>query len=216
MTTGELLSMDWPQYTSMEHLLATKQGKFGTLSIVVRLSSSELSRRRVNLASVGLAPVAGAGHAAIVHEFEGSVHAFFTSPEHPYSLGFSDRVPGDGRCIVRTRELKERDVDELNAAMGEVVERECHGLTLWTPIRTSAAFASTVWMRTFGEKLEHRSFGFSTADNLGRSILEFGHRERAFLRRERDALDLSVSERISELLLEDRCREQGMGRGLGL
>lgn len=202
--------MEWPQYMSMEHLLASRQGKFGTLSIVVRFSDPELSQVRVPLSSVGLAPVEGAGYAAIVHEFEGHVHAFFTSADHPYELGFSDRVPGGGLPVVRTRQLKEAHVDDLNASMEDVLERERRGLALWTPLRTPSAFATNVWMRTFGERLEHRSFGISTADNLGRSILQAGHSERSFLRRERPELDLQISERISDLV----GRQERQGRRL--
>ena len=98
--------MEWPQFTTMEHLLASKQGNYGTLSIVVRPSSSDVSRSRVNLAAVGLAPLEGGGNAAIVHEFEGHIHAYHTSAEHPYDLGFSNRVPGEGLPVVGLRRAR--------------------------------------------------------------------------------------------------------------
>ena len=208
--------MDWPQYMTLEQLLAAKEGRFGTLSIVARMSSNELSSTRVNLASVGLVPGDGAGHAAIVHEFEGHVHAFFTTPEHPYSLGFSDRVPGDGQLVIRTRELLEPAAEQLNAAMFNVLNRQDDGVALWTPLRTSAAFAASIWESTFGETLTHRMFGMSSPDNLGRSILEVDHREREFRRGERPVLDLTISERISDLMREQQTEESSLDRGLSI
>lgn len=208
--------MDWPQYMTIEQMLASKVGKYGTLSVVARMSSAGVSSRRVSLASLGLAPVEGAGCAAIVHEFEGHVHVFYTTPEHPYALGFSDRVPGDGPMVVRTRELKEAAAERLNAAMFEVLERQDAGVALWTPVRNSSVFAAKIWCETFGETLAHRLFGLSTADNLGRSLLEAELRERGFRRSERPVLDLSVSERISDLIREGRTEGVASGRGLSL
>ena len=206
--------MEWPQFTTMEHLLASKQGNYGTLSIVVRPSSSAVSRSRVNLAAVGLAPLEGGGNAAIVHEFEGHIHAYHTSAEHPYDLGFSNRVPGEGLPVVRSLKLDESRMERLNEAMFAIQDRVAAGACLWTPLRTSAAFAANVWEATFDEKLDHRSFGLSTTDNLARSILEFGHRERSFLRGEREALDLLVSERILELTSKHDVQERAEQRGM--
>ncbi len=208
--------MDWPQYMTMEHLLATKQGKYGTLSVVARLSTAPSSRVREVMSAVGLASRQETGNAAIVHEFEGHIHAFFTSPDHPLKLGFSDRVPGDGQLVVRTRQLKESQVEGLNDAMRHVLELQSCGLDLWTRQRTSAAFAADIWHQTFGERLEHRIFGLSNADNLGRSILELGHRERAYLRTERETVDLRISERILELTQREDSQDRSQGRGLGL
>jgi hypothetical protein len=205
--------MEWPQYTSMEHLLATEQGRFGALSIVARLSSPDLSPRRVNLASAGFGPSDGAGHAAIVHEFEGRTHVFFTSPEQPCKVRFTDQVPGEGQFVVRTRQLDEDSLAALNATMEHIVECEWRGRQFWTLLRPSAAFASICWERIFDEHLEHRAFGLSNPDNLARSILEVRHRELGLDREERPTLDLRLSQRTSDLMREQEVEEQRHSRG---
>lgn len=206
--------MKTPLNASIEEMLATKEGQFGSLSIVARRSTPDFSPTRAALAAVGLAPRGHAGQAAIVYGFEGEVRAIFTSPEHPYALGQDGRVPGSGELVVRTRTLEEAHVDEFHAAMEDVQAREDLGLPLWTPIHTSAAFAAQLWNRTFGEDLQHRALGLSNADNLAKSIRRFEALELGIGRSAEEPLDLRISERILELTQREDAQSQGRSLGL--
>lgn len=208
--------MKTPLIASIEEMLATKEGQFGTLSIVARRGTPDFSPTRAALTAVGLAPGGGADQAAIVYAFEGEVRAIFTSPEHPYDLGQDDRVPGDGELVVRTRKLEESHVDEFHSAMEVVEAHQALGLPLWTPIRTSAAFAAQLWNRTFGEDLRHRAFGLSNADNLAKSIRSFESLELGIEQSADEPLDLRISERILELSQREDAQNQSQVRSLGL
>lgn len=208
------LSMERPVYASIEEMLATKEGQCGSLSIVARRSPAGASLAGASLAAVGLAPSGGAGQAAIVYEFEGHVRAIFTTAESPFRIGRADRVPGEGELVVRTRQLDAAHVDEFHLAMEDLAAREDLGLRMWTPIRTSAAFAADLWNRTFGEQLEHRAFGLSNADNLAKSIRSLSAREMGTEQSPHEPLDLRITDRILELTqqkdLQDQCQDGGL------
>lgn len=126
-----------------------------TLAIAVRLDSSDDERPR----------------AFVAHTQAGVTTTYATGPTHRFELVVdSATMASDVRVSIRTKALDAETAELFTKAMEDVSRVTDAGLAVWTPLRTSSAFAANIWQKTFGEKLIHSQAGLSTPETLARSI----------------------------------------------
>lgn len=107
----------------------------------------------------------------LLYSYEGTHLTLATSADRPYELIRETDLPTlTDRDAVRIRELDAEARNRFEEATQRFSKVSDAGLQLWTPLRTSEAFAAEIWENTVGEELPHRVFGQSTPETLARSI----------------------------------------------
>ncbi len=176
-------------------------GDVARLSIVVRTQVEDESTPRVWL----------------LYEHEGRRLAVATSADNPYKLIRETEMPAlTNADVVRVKDLGADERVRFEDAMQRVSEVSDAGLEIWTPLRTSEAFAAGIWETTVGEKLAHSVFARSTPQTLARSISAANVRDSGLSQdnQERIGLELSPRQRRQRHDSADQDQSQHRGRSL--
>jgi hypothetical protein len=96
---------------------------------------------------------------------------------------------------VRVRELGAEERARFEAELNRVSEVSDAGLQVWTPLRTSEAFAAGIWEATVGEELKYSVFGRSTPQTLARSIRAANSHDLGLSQNELESIDPQLSPR---------------------
>lgn len=153
----------------------------------------------------------------LIYEHEGSRLAIATSADDPYELVRETELPAQTEAdALRVRELGVEERARFEEALNRISEVCDAGLQVWTPLRTSEAFAAGIWEAAVGERLPYSVFGRSTPQALARSIRAANERELGLSQDEQEPIELQLSprERAWGQDLDDDSQAQRQGRSL--
>lgn len=153
----------------------------------------------------------------LIYEHEGSRLAIATSEDDPYELVRETELPAQTEAdALRVRELGVEERARFEEALNRISEVSDAGLQVWTPLRTSEAFAAGIWEAAVGERLSYSVFGRSTPQALARSISAANERELGLSQDEQEPIELQLSprERAWGQDLDDDSQAQRQGRSI--
>ena len=155
-------------------------GDVTKLSIVVRARVDEDTAPRVWL----------------LYEHEGTREAIATSADDPYELIRESDLPAlTDDDAVRVKELGADERARFEEELQRISDVSAAGLEIWTPLRTSEAFAAGIWETAVGERLPHSVFGRSTPQTLARSIRAANAHELGLSLDDQESVELRLSPR---------------------
>jgi hypothetical protein len=132
----------------------------------------------------------------LIYEREGSRLALATSGDDPYELIRETELPALAETDAwRVRELSAEERARFEEALNRISEVSDAGLPVWTPLRTSEAFAAGIWEAAVGEKLQHSVFGRSAPKTLAHSIRAANARELGLSQDDQEPIELHLSPR---------------------
>lgn len=153
----------------------------------------------------------------LIYEYEGTRLAVATSADSPYELIRETEVPTlTDDDAVRIKELSTEERARFEDAMRRISDVSDAGLEIWTPLRTSAAFAAGVWETTVGEELSHSVFGRSTPQRLARSIGAANTHDLGLAVDREESIDLQLSPRKRGLRPDQDDEDQSQRHGHSL
>ena len=147
----------------------------------------------------------------LLYENQGNSLVIATSAESPYELIQETAVPTLAEDdAIREKGLGAEARTRFEDAMQRISDVSDAGLEIWTPLRTSEAFAAGIWEAALGEKLPHTIFGQSSPQKLAQSISAANAHDLGMSQDIEERIELPLTPRERGLEPEQDDQDQGL------